>query len=90
LRSYNPLASASRRGIKPAEIKKSQLFTCVDALEFKMTIIRKYEVRFSRLPQCRFKLSALYDLETILHQTKYDARPKKRIDPTVHDRPLTG
>ncbi len=61
-----------------------QFFTRVDALEFKMAIIRKYEVGFSRLLQRRFKLSALYDLETLLGQTKYDTRPKKWIDPTVH------
>lgn len=61
-----------------------QFFARVDALEFKMAIIRKYEVGFSRLLQRRFKLSALYDLETILSQTKYDARPKKWIEPTFH------
>lgn len=59
-------------------------FTRVDPLEFKMAIIRRYEVGFSRLLRRRFKLSALYDLETILSRTKYTARPKKWIEPTFH------
>jgi rhamnosyltransferase len=61
----------------------NRFFTCVDALESKTVIIRKYEVGFSRFLQPRFKLSALYDLETILSRTRYSARPKNWIDPTV-------
>jgi lipopolysaccharide biosynthesis protein len=61
-----------------------RFFAQVEPLEFKMAIIRKYEVGFSRLLRRRFKLSALYDLETILSRTKYPARPKKWIEPTFH------
>lgn len=59
-------------------------FARVNPLEFKMAIIRKYEVGFSQLLRRRFKLTALYDLETILSRTKYPARPKKWIEPTFH------
>ncbi|HVW65206.1 MAG TPA: rhamnan synthesis F family protein [Nitrosospira sp.] len=62
----------------------NRFFSCIDVFEFKMAIIRKYEVGFSRLLQRRFKLSALYNLETILNQASYSARPKKWIDPTFH------
>lgn len=59
-------------------------FNQVDILGFKMAIIRRYEVGFSRLLSRRFKLSALYSLERALDRIPYAERPKNRIDPTLH------
>lgn len=59
-------------------------FNQLDVLEFKMAIIRKYEVGFSRLLSHRFKLSALYKLESILDRIQYVERPKKWAEPTCH------
>ena len=61
-------------------------FNQVDVLGFKMAIIRKYEIGFSRLLSHRFKLSALYSLESALDRIPdtepYTERPKNRIDPS--------
>lgn len=59
-------------------------FNRVDVLELKKTIIRRYEVGFSRLLGRRFKLSALYSLESVLDRTRYVERPKNWIEPTFH------
>ncbi len=59
-------------------------FDRVEVLGFKMAIIRRYEVGFSRLLSHRFKLSALYNLETVLDKIQYPERPKKWVDITFH------
>jgi lipopolysaccharide biosynthesis protein len=59
-------------------------FKRIDVLEFKMAIIRRYEVGFSRLLSRRFKLSALYNLESIMDRVQYVERPKKWTEPTSH------
>lgn len=63
-----------------------RFFKQVDVLGFKMAIIRKYEVGFSRLLSRRFKLQALYNLKSVLDQIPstelYTERPKYRIDPS--------
>ncbi|WP_232297947.1 rhamnan synthesis F family protein [Nitrosospira sp. NpAV] len=59
-------------------------FERVEVLEFKMAIIRRYEVGFSRLLSHRFKLSALYNLEDILDRVQYLERPKNQVDTTFH------
>jgi len=59
-------------------------FNRVDVLGFKMAVIRKYEVGFSRLLSHRFKLSALYNLKGALDRHPYAERPKNWIDPTLH------
>lgn len=61
-----------------------RFFTEVDVLEFKMAIIRRYEVGFSRVLGHRFRLSALYGLEQILTQIDYHQRPMDWIEPTSH------
>jgi lipopolysaccharide biosynthesis protein len=58
-------------------------FNRVDVLEFKMAIIRKYEVGFSRLLGRRFKISALYSLKSALERISCADRPGW-IDPTLH------
>lgn len=62
----------------------TSFFDRVEVLGFKMAIIRRYEVGFSRLLSHRFKLSALYNLEGVLDRIQYLERPKNRIDPTFH------
>ncbi|MDQ3185973.1 MAG: rhamnan synthesis F family protein [Pseudomonadota bacterium] len=59
-------------------------FKRVDVLELKMAIIRRYEVGFSRSLGRRFKLSALYNLESVVDPVRYIERPKKWIEPTSH------
>jgi len=59
-------------------------FNRVEALGLKKTIIRRYEVGFSRLLGRRFNLSALYPLECVLDRTRYVERPKRWIEPTFH------
>ncbi len=59
-------------------------FNRVDVLGFKMAVIRKYEVGFSRLLGHRFKLSALYSLKGVLDKYPYAERPRNWIDPTLH------
>jgi lipopolysaccharide biosynthesis protein len=59
-------------------------FNRVEALGFKKTIIRRYEVGFSRLLGRKFNLSALYPLESVLDRTRYVERPKRWIEPTFH------
>ncbi len=60
-----------------------EFFSKVDVLTFKMAIVRKYEVGFSRtLGRC-FKLSALYSLESILNRI-HPERPKDWIDATIY------
>lgn len=59
-------------------------FNRVEALELKAAIIRKYEIGFSRLLSHRFRLSALYNLESALDRIQYVDRPKKWIEPTFH------
>ncbi|SFI47710.1 rhamnan synthesis F family protein [Nitrosomonas sp. Nm34] len=61
----------------------AQFFSKIEVLEFKMAIIRKYEVGFSQSFGRRFKLSALYSLEGILNHIHYDNRPKYWIDATT-------
>lgn len=71
---------------KPVIVSKEfiDFFNRVDVLEFKIAIIRKYEIGFSRLLGRRFKLSALYALENALDRTRYVERPKKWTEPTFH------
>nr|WP_256211968.1 rhamnan synthesis F family protein [Nitrosomonas communis] len=57
-----------------------QFFSKVEVLEFKMAIIRKYEVGFSQSFGHRFKLSAVYSLENILNQIHYDDKELDRCD----------
>lgn len=61
-------------------------FNQVEVLGFKMAIIRRYEVGFSRLLSHRFKLSALYSLKNALDRIPYTEpfteRPRNRIDPS--------
>lgn len=59
-----------------------RFFREVDVLEFKMAIIRKYEVGFSRLLGHRFHLSALYGLEPVLARIDYHQRPMEWVEPT--------
>jgi hypothetical protein len=59
-------------------------FNRVDVLEFKMAIIRRYEVGFSRLLGRRFKLSALYDLDSAMNRVQHGDRPKNWTEPTSH------
>lgn len=59
-------------------------FNRVDVLEFKKAIIRKYEIGFSRSLKRRFKLSALYNLQSILDRVQYVERPKQWVEPTFH------
>ncbi len=59
-------------------------FDRVNALNFKMAIIRKYEVGFSQLLRHRFKLSALYNLDNALDRSQYIERPKEWVEPTLH------
>ena len=58
-------------------------FNRVDVLEFRMAIIRKYEVGFSRLLGRRFKISALYSLQSALDRVPYAERPEIWIDPPL-------
>lgn len=62
----------------------TDFFSRVEVLGFKMAIVRKYEVGFSRLLGRRFKLSALYSLESILNRIHYTDRPKNWIDTSVY------
>jgi lipopolysaccharide biosynthesis protein len=62
----------------------AQFFRAVATLEPKIAIIRKYEVGFSRLLSRRFRLSALYDLETVLARADYNQRPANWVEPTFH------
>ncbi|WP_256327640.1 rhamnan synthesis F family protein [Nitrosospira sp. Nl5] len=59
-------------------------FNRVEVLEFKMAIIRRYEVGFSRLLGRRFKLSALYDLDSAMNRFQPGDRPKNWTEPTSH------
>ena len=59
-------------------------FNKIDVLEFKMAIVRKYEVGFSQTLSHRFKLSALYSFENSLNQIPQLEKPKNLIDMT-HD-----
>lgn len=63
-------------------------FNQVEVLGFKMAIIRRYEVGFSRLLSHRFRLSALYSLKNALDRVpyteQYTERPRNRIDPSSH------
>ncbi len=59
-------------------------FNKIGILEFKMAIVRKYEVGFSQSLGHRFKLLALYSLENSLSQIEYSEKPKNLIDVT-HD-----
>ncbi|SDW89610.1 rhamnan synthesis F family protein [Nitrosomonas communis] len=61
----------------------TRFFSEVEVLEFKMAIIKKYEVGFSQSFGRRFRLSALYSLESILNQIHYHDRPKNWIDATT-------
>jgi rhamnosyltransferase len=61
-----------------------RFFAEIEALEFKMFIIRKYEVGFSRFLSRRFRLAALYRLEQALAQTDYHQRPPQWVEPTFH------
>ena len=61
-----------------------QFFREVDTLELKIAIIRKYEVGFSRLLGARFRLSALYGLDSVLARVDYHQRPRKWIESTFH------
>lgn len=62
----------------------TDFFNRVDVLEFKMAIIRRYEVGFSRLLGRRFKLSALYSVESVADRVRYIEKPKKWTEPTFH------
>lgn len=62
----------------------SKFFNQVRAFNHKIVIIRKYEIGFSRLFRQRFKLEALYNLESIMEKIEYDERPKRMVDPTFH------
>ncbi|HKX52695.1 MAG TPA: rhamnan synthesis F family protein [Nitrosospira sp.] len=59
-------------------------FAEIEVLEFKMAIIRRYEVGFSRFLSRRFRPAALYGLEQVLTQTDYYQRPIGWIEPTFH------
>jgi lipopolysaccharide biosynthesis protein len=58
-------------------------FKRVEVVGFKMAIIRKYEVGFSRLLGRRFRISALYSLKSALDRIPYAERPKSWIDPPL-------
>lgn len=62
----------------------TQFFRRVEVLGLKIVIIRKYEVGFSRLLSRRFRLSALYDLETVLARADYQQRPVNWVESTFH------
>jgi rhamnosyltransferase len=59
-------------------------FAEIEVLEFKMAIIRRYEVGFSRFLSRRFRPAALYGVEQVLTQTDYYQRPIGWIEPTFH------
>ena len=61
-----------------------RFFAEVDVLEFKMAVIRRYEVGFSRFLSRHFRLAALYSLEQVLAQTDYNQRPPQWVEPTFH------
>ena len=61
-----------------------RFFKEVDILEFKNVVIRKYEVGFSRLLRHRFRLSALYGLESALARIDFNQMPIRWIEPTLH------
>lgn len=71
---------------QPVTISKEfiDFFKKIVVLEFKMAIVRKYEVGFSQSLGQRFKLLALYSLESSLDQIEYLEKPKQWIDIT-HD-----
>ncbi|SDZ12608.1 rhamnan synthesis F family protein [Nitrosomonas sp. Nm33] len=62
----------------------TDFFSRVEVLGFKMAIVKKYEIGFSRLLGRRFKLSALYSLDSILNRIHCTDRPKNWIDATVY------
>jgi lipopolysaccharide biosynthesis protein len=61
-----------------------RFFREVDTLDLKVAVIRKYEIGFSRLLGGRFRLSALYSLESVLARVDYHQRPMKWIESTFH------
>jgi lipopolysaccharide biosynthesis protein len=62
----------------------ASFFQKVDVLELKIAIIRKYEVGLSRLLSQRFRVVALYDLESVLIQIDYHKKPIRWVEPTFH------
>lgn len=62
----------------------TKFFSQIEVLGFKMAIVRKYEVGFSRLFGCRFKLAALYSLDSVLNRIDSVDRPKSWTDATIH------
>lgn len=62
----------------------ARFFRNIDILELKSAIIRKYEVGFSRFFSQRFRIAALYDLESILIQIDYHKKPIRCVEPTFH------
>jgi len=61
-----------------------EFFNKIKVLEFKMAIVRRYEVGFSQSLGRRFKILALYSLENSSSQVGYSEKPKDMIDIT-HD-----
>ncbi len=62
----------------------TRFFQDVEVLALKIAVIRKYEVGFSRLLRGRFRLSALYGVETVLDRFDYRQRPMGWIESTFH------
>jgi lipopolysaccharide biosynthesis protein len=61
-----------------------QFFREIDMLELKIAVIRKYEIGFSRLLVSQFRLSALYDVESVLTRVNYRQRPVRWTELTFH------
>ena len=59
-------------------------FNNMEVLSYKMAIIRKYEIGFSKLLSRRFKLAALYSIRNAASLLQRTDKPKHLIDPT-HD-----
>ena len=70
---------------KPVVLSKEfiDFFDQVGAMKLKSTVIRKYEIGFSRMLGKQFRIEALYPLEDMLDQVAYLDRPKSEIDSTV-------
>ncbi|SEM87006.1 rhamnosyltransferase [Nitrosospira multiformis] len=61
-----------------------RFFAEIEVLEFKLAIVRRYEVGFSRFLSRRFRLAALYSLGQVLAPTDYHQRPLQWVESTFH------
>ncbi len=68
----------------------ANFFQNIDILRPKTTIIRKYEIGFSRILARKFRIVALYDLENLVKQVGYysSEKPIKWMDPFSLWKPL--